>query len=130
MDFCWENGWPISFYSAEELSRVRGDFTPSDFVESVTGVDNVCERAALTGAKELIVKKTAIGDVTIAIAAENVSALWVSCRCGNRPGNYENMTVGADQALQKADVIVGYHVYVDLIKERYPEKEFITTPMS
>jgi cobalt-precorrin 5A hydrolase len=72
LDFCWENGWPISFYSAEELSRVRGDFTPSDFVESVTGVDNVCERAALTGAKELIVKKTAIGGVTIAIAAENV----------------------------------------------------------
>jgi cobalt-precorrin 5A hydrolase len=52
--------------------RVRGDFTPSDFVESVTGGDNVCERAALTGAKELIVKKTAIGGVTIAIAAENV----------------------------------------------------------
>ena len=49
---------------------------------------------------------------------------------GIGPGNYENMTVGADQALQKADVIVGYHVYVDLIKERYPEKEFITTPMT
>ena len=49
---------------------------------------------------------------------------------GIGPGNYENMTVRADRALQSADVIVGYHVYVDLVKERYPDKEFLTTPMT
>jgi precorrin-3B C17-methyltransferase len=49
---------------------------------------------------------------------------------GIGPGNYENMTVGADRALQKADVIIGYHVYVDLVMERYPNKVFITTPMT
>ena len=49
---------------------------------------------------------------------------------GIGPGNYENMTIGADQALKHCDVIIGYHVYVDLVKERYPGKEFLTTPMT
>jgi cobalamin biosynthesis protein CbiG len=31
-----------------------------------TGVDNICERAALIGANELIVRKTAINGVTVA----------------------------------------------------------------
>lgn len=49
---------------------------------------------------------------------------------GIGPGDYENMTVRADRALQACEVIVGYHVYVDLVRERYPDKEFLTTPMT
>lgn len=49
---------------------------------------------------------------------------------GIGPGNYENMTIRADRALQECDVIVGYHVYVDLVRDRYPEKEFVTTAMT
>lgn len=49
---------------------------------------------------------------------------------GIGPGDYEDMTVRADRALQACQVIVGYHVYVDLVKERYPGKEFLTTPMT
>lgn len=49
---------------------------------------------------------------------------------GIGPGNYENMTVRADRVLQECDVIVGYHVYVDLVRDRYPDKEFMTTPMT
>ena len=49
---------------------------------------------------------------------------------GIGPGDYENMTVRADRALQECQVIVGYHVYVDLVRERYPDKEFLTTPMT
>lgn len=49
---------------------------------------------------------------------------------GIGPGNYENMTVRADRTLQECDTIIGYHVYVDLVKERYPDKEFLTTPMT
>ena len=47
-----------------------GDFTPSPFVESVTGVDNVCERAAMLGAERLLVRKCAKNGVTVAVAAE------------------------------------------------------------
>ncbi|MBR0134830.1 MAG: precorrin-3B C(17)-methyltransferase, partial [Clostridia bacterium] len=49
---------------------------------------------------------------------------------GIGPGNYENMTVRADEALKSSDAIIGYHVYVDLVRERYPEKEYLTTPMT
>lgn len=49
---------------------------------------------------------------------------------GIGPGDYENMTVRADRALEACDVIVGYHVYVDLVRSRYPGKEFLTTPMT
>lgn len=49
---------------------------------------------------------------------------------GIGPGDYDNMTVRADRALGESQVIVGYHVYVDLVKERYPDKEFLTTPMT
>lgn len=49
---------------------------------------------------------------------------------GIGPGNRENMTIGADQALREADVILGYTVYVDLVKADYPGKEYITTPMT
>ena len=49
---------------------------------------------------------------------------------GIGPGNYDNMTVRADRVLRECQVIVGYHVYVDLVRERYPDKEFLTTPMT
>ena len=49
---------------------------------------------------------------------------------GIGPGNYENMTLRADQALRRCQVIVGYSVYVDLVRERYPDKELLTTPMT
>ena len=37
---------------------------------------------------------------------------------GIGPGDYENMTVRADRALQGCDTIIGYHVYVNLVKDR------------
>lgn len=49
---------------------------------------------------------------------------------GIGPGSYENMTVRADRALRRCDVIVGYSVYVELVRERYPDKEYMTTPMT
>ncbi len=70
--FCQDNHWPVSFFSAQALGKAVGDFTPSQFVAQVTGVDNVCERSALMGASELIVKKTAHNGVTVALAAEHL----------------------------------------------------------
>lgn len=72
LDYCREMGFPIHFYSAEVLQSVPGDFTPSTFVRKTTGVDNVCERAAMMGAEKLIVRKTAYNGVTVAVAAENL----------------------------------------------------------
>ena len=49
---------------------------------------------------------------------------------GIGPGNYENMTIAADRALAACDVIVGYPVYVALVRGRYPEKACVSTPMT
>ena len=48
---------------------------------------------------------------------------------GMGPGAYEEMTVRAVKTLEECEVIVGYTVYVDLLKEHFPGKEFMTTPM-
>ena len=39
------------------------------------------------------------------------------------------MTERASEALKASDVIIGYTVYVDLVKDAFPDKEFLTTPM-
>ncbi len=51
------------------------------------------------------------------------------CIVGMGPGDITMMTKEAENALQDSDVIVGYTVYVDIIKKYFPEKEFLTTPM-
>ncbi|MDY3716583.1 MAG: precorrin-3B C(17)-methyltransferase [Blautia sp.] len=48
---------------------------------------------------------------------------------GIGPGAYEKMTIEAAEALKNSDVIIGYTVYVDLVKNHFPGKEFLTTPM-
>lgn len=48
---------------------------------------------------------------------------------GIGPGAYEKMTMEACEALKNSDVIIGYTVYVDLVRDHFPGKEFLTTPM-
>lgn len=66
--FCETHNLPFFTYSAQELWLVAGEFTTSSFVASVTGVDNVCERAALREGGRLIVPKLAKNGVTVAVA--------------------------------------------------------------
>ena len=69
-------GIPFYTFSSQALSLVEGEFSASAFVKQVTGVDNVCERAALACVKELgggvlLVKKQALNGVTIAVAVRD-----------------------------------------------------------
>lgn len=48
---------------------------------------------------------------------------------GLGPGGADGMTIRAKNALENSDVIVGYTVYIDLVRDAYPDKEFLTTPM-
>ena len=48
---------------------------------------------------------------------------------GIGPGAYDQMTGKAIQALRDSDVIIGYTVYVDLVKDHFSDKTFMTTPM-
>lgn len=49
---------------------------------------------------------------------------------GLGPGNFDNMTIKADKALKESEIIVGYNVYVDLIRDRYPDKDYVMTGMT
>ena len=67
--------WQLPFltFTEEELKAVQGEFTPSQFVKKITGVENVCERSAVLGCGQgtLIRKKTGRDGVTTALAAGN-----------------------------------------------------------
>lgn len=49
---------------------------------------------------------------------------------GIGPGDAAHMTAAALAAMERADVLCGYTVYIDLVKNRFPEKEIYTTPMT
>ena len=49
---------------------------------------------------------------------------------GLGPGEKSQMTFGAWDALAAADVICGYHVYVDLAAQYFPDAPTYTTPMT
>ena len=49
--FCRAHGWEMDFYTAAALRTAKGRFTSSGFVQSITGVDNVCERAGGAGCR-------------------------------------------------------------------------------
>lgn len=67
---------PFYTYPAELLAKMEGEFSSSAFVAQITGVDNVCERAALfcvreLGGGKLVVKKEVSGGVTVAAAVRD-----------------------------------------------------------
>ena len=87
LEFCRIRKLPFRTFTSGELNALPGDFTGSDFVKSITGVDNVCERSALLGSSldfgdgksqaaphlhykwgRLIAGKTALNGVTMALA--------------------------------------------------------------
>ncbi len=59
---------PFVTYSAKQLTDMQGDFTSSNFVKKITGVDNVCERAVKCfNGSEIIVKKLCENGFTLSI---------------------------------------------------------------
>lgn len=48
---------------------------------------------------------------------------------GIGPGELDQITPAAMAAMEESDVIAGYTVYIDLVRERLAGKTFLTTPM-
>ena len=59
--------------------------------------------------------------------SENKKVIYI---VGMGPGSISGMSGDAVEALHKSDMIIGYTVYVDLVKQRYPGKEFLTASIS
>ncbi|WRS26326.1 precorrin-3B C(17)-methyltransferase [Oscillospiraceae bacterium MB08-C2-2] len=49
---------------------------------------------------------------------------------GIGPGSPETMTPQAASALEQSELLCGYQGYIDLVRERYPEKPMLSTPMT
>lgn len=145
-----ELGAEFKTFSSEVLMAQEGEFTASSFVKSITGTDNVCERAvAACGCKKMLVMKESFDGMTFAAGVlsgkdvgEGMDKGMASAESGDLekrkgkvsvvgigPGNYENMTVKAVRTLEECDVIAGYTVYCDLVRPFFPDKEYISTPM-
>lgn len=74
LTFCESRRFPLVTYTAQELMQTAGDFTPSAFVQNITGADNVCERSAVRcSGGTLLVRKTAVNGVTCAVAEQPVT---------------------------------------------------------
>ncbi len=61
---------PLKCYSKEEIQQVQQQFAASPLVQAKIGVTGVCEPCASLAGGELIVGKTLINGVTIAVAKE------------------------------------------------------------
>lgn len=48
---------------------------------------------------------------------------------GLGPGAADQMTIRARNVLERCPVIIGYTVYIDLIRDEFPDKTYLSTPM-
>jgi cobalt-precorrin 5A hydrolase/precorrin-3B C17-methyltransferase len=135
LELCREWNLPLKTYSAEELSKVNVP-TPSEVVNNEVGTPSVAEASAILAingereheksrmekllvSKQIYKQSHETGAVTIAIAQSN---LEYTGRQGNLyligigPGNLEQITPAAQVAMAKADAVIGYSLYIDLIK--------------
>lgn len=80
LEFCEKYRLPFLVFTAEELERVPGNYPESGFVRQVTGVGNVCERAAICGLAgekgRLIGERTAAHGMTMAAAEKEWSVTF------------------------------------------------------
>ena len=140
-------GVPLQTFSAEELEKAELEnwtFAESDRVREHVGTGNVCERAAAAaGTGKILRGKTAKDGMTICVGMRPVELCWKPDDKSDKndpkghlfvvgigPGNHEGMTGQAAAALESSDTIIGYSVYNDLVKPYYPDKRYLTTPMT
>lgn len=72
LDFSKKYNIPFKAYTKDELLAVEGEFTGSEFVRKITGVESVCERSAKKISGNLpFLPKTAENGMTIAISKKD-----------------------------------------------------------
>ncbi|NNE83028.1 MAG: precorrin-3B C(17)-methyltransferase [Alphaproteobacteria bacterium] len=119
-------GVPVRFFDAPTLEAETPRLaTPSDLVFRAVGCHGVAEGAALAAAGSdaaLVVPKIRGRQVTCAIArAPAIDATSVGIQrgrlsiVGTGPGAADYRVPAADQAISRADHIVGYGPYIDLL---------------
>lgn len=139
VEICQEKKWPLRTFPPEVLRSVTVP-NPSAVVEAEVGTPSVAEAAALCAAENdnLLIPKhifcfdsegkpiqnpkskiqNRMGAVTIAIALAEKEYTDRSGKLfliGTGPGQLNQMTPAAQTAVNQADVVIGYSLYIDLI---------------
>jgi len=126
VELCRDRTLPLRCFSAEELRSVAVP-NPSEVVEAEVGTPSVAEAAAVLGSHStsLLIPKRIIrldgepGAVTIAVAQSDreytgrTGKLWL---VGTGPGQLDQITPAAQTAIAQSDVVIGYSLYIDLIR--------------
>lgn len=79
LEFSKKYGIEFHTYNATQLNEAKGEFISSSFVKSITGVDNICERALVYNCQKdnkklkIIQKKLPVDGVTLALGIEDWS---------------------------------------------------------
>jgi cobalt-precorrin 5A hydrolase / precorrin-3B C17-methyltransferase len=134
---CDDRQWPLRCFSAADL-RVIPVPNPSTVVEAEVGTPSVAEAAALLGgstsrllvAKQIVRVPDQPGAVTIAVALSEQEytarhgQLWL---VGIGPGQLDQMTPAAKTAIAQADAVIGYSLYVDLIRSLLRPGQIVET---
>ena len=133
---------PLQTFCAQELKDICVP-NPSAVVEKEVGTASVAEACAIKGAsftdlednkaslvvsKQIIKSENQKGAVTVAIAQSSLEynpqqgQLYL---IGTGPGSIEYLTNTAQTALREADMIIGYGLYIDLIKSLLRPEQII-----
>lgn len=134
VELCQARNWPLRTFAPGVLREIEVP-NPSEVVEAEVGTPSVAEAAALqaAGVKTLCVSKQIYRDplptastsnrigqaVTVAIAQaeqEYTGRTGQLLLVGTGPGELDQITPAAQTAIVQADVVIGYSLYLDLIK--------------
>lgn len=126
VELCNAYDWPLRTLDAQTLSQVTVP-NPSAVVTAAVGTPSVAEAAALVASEfgTLLVGKQVFrlpetqGAATIAVALaqrESTGRLGELLLVGTGPGSLDQVTPAARAALVRADAVIGYSLYIELIQ--------------
>lgn len=109
---------PLVDFTAEQLAPIAVP-SPSEVVRAAVGTPSVCEAACLAAAgprAELLVPKRRSASATVAVALRMGPRGHLSV-VGLGPGDARHRTPAATAAVRRADVVIGYGPYVELVRD-------------
>ena len=124
VEICQRRNLAFKTFAPEQLNQVDVP-TPSEVVKREVGSASVAEAAAILAGENLLVSKQIFksdnqsGAVTVAIAkaeTEYIGRTGKLYLVGIGPGALNQITPAAQTAIIEADVVIGYRLYVNLIK--------------
>ncbi|BBA78849.1 bifunctional cobalamin (vitamin B12) biosynthesis/precorrin-3B C17-methyltransferase [cyanobacterium endosymbiont of Rhopalodia gibberula] len=127
VQYCQKRQLPLKTFPADILIKIEVP-NPSTIVKQEVGTPSVAEASAIAAAdsslNSLLVSKQIIqseneGAVTIAVAQSSIEytgRIGKLYLIGTGPGSLAQITPAAKIAITQADVIIGYSLYLDLIK--------------